>query len=42
MSQPAITPALIEKHGLTPEEYQRIEGILGRAPNFTELGSLFK
>ena len=38
MSQPAITPALIEKHGLTPEEYARIEGILGRAPNYTELG----
>jgi phosphoribosylformylglycinamidine synthase II len=38
MTQPEITPALIEKHGLTPEEYARIEGILGRAPNLTELG----
>ena len=36
--EPAITPELIAKHGITPEEYQRIEGILGRAPNFTELG----
>ncbi len=39
MSQdPAITPEVIAKHGLTPEEYQRIETILKRAPNFTELG----
>ncbi len=35
---PSITPELIAKHGLLPEEYQRIETILGRAPNFTELG----
>lgn len=35
---PPITPALIAKHGLTEEEYARIERILGRAPNFTELG----
>ena len=34
----AITPELIAKHGLTPEEYERICGILGREPNFTELG----
>ncbi len=38
MSDPAITPDLIAKHGLTPEEYERILGILGREPNFTELG----
>ena len=38
MTEPAITSALIAKHGLTPEEYARIETILGRAPNFTELG----
>ncbi len=37
-SDPAITPELVAKHGLTPEEYQRIETILGRSPNFTELG----
>ncbi len=37
-SEPAITPEVIAKHGLTPDEYQRIETILGRAPNFTELG----
>jgi phosphoribosylformylglycinamidine synthase len=38
MTEPAITPALIEKHGITPDEYARIQGILGRDPNFTELG----
>jgi len=37
-TEPAITPELIAKHGITPDEYQRIESILGRAPNFTELG----
>jgi phosphoribosylformylglycinamidine synthase subunit PurL len=35
---PTITPALIAEHGLTTEEYQRIEQMLGRAPTFTELG----
>src|SRR3954471_22461212 len=33
-----ITPELIAKHGLTADEYERIRGILGREPNFTELG----
>jgi phosphoribosylformylglycinamidine synthase len=37
-ADPAITPALIAKHGLTPEEYERIKSILKREPNFTELG----
>ena len=35
---PAITPALIAEHGLTTEEYERLEGMLGRTPTFTELG----
>ncbi|MEO8044557.1 MAG: phosphoribosylformylglycinamidine synthase subunit PurL [Spartobacteria bacterium] len=35
---PKITPEIVAKHGLTPEEYERIEKILGREPNFTELG----
>ena len=35
---PPITPELIAKHGLTPEEYERIKEILGREPNYTELG----
>lgn len=38
MPDPAITPELIAKHGLTPDEYARIQQILGRDPNFTELG----
>src|SRR6202163_203986 len=37
MTDPAITPALIKQHGLTPEEFERIKGILGREPNYTEL-----
>ncbi len=37
-TDPTVTPEIIAKHGLTPEEYERIEKILGRAPNFTELG----
>jgi phosphoribosylformylglycinamidine synthase len=36
--EPAITSELIEKHGITPDEYERIRSILGREPNFTELG----
>src|SRR3954466_11144173 len=38
IQDPPITPELIQKHGLTPEEFERIKGILGRAPNYTELG----
>jgi len=37
-SDPPITAELIQKHGLTDEEYQRVRSILGREPNFTELG----
>ncbi|MEO0795435.1 MAG: phosphoribosylformylglycinamidine synthase subunit PurL [Verrucomicrobiota bacterium] len=33
-----ITPELIEQHGLTSDEYEQIQGILGREPNLTELG----
>ncbi len=35
---PPITAALVEEHGLSAEEYERILAILGRAPSFTELG----
>jgi phosphoribosylformylglycinamidine synthase len=38
MEQPDITPDVVAAHGITPDEYQRIEAILGRAPNYTELG----
>ena len=33
-----VTPALAAEHGLSAEEYARIRKILGRDPNFTELG----
>jgi phosphoribosylformylglycinamidine synthase subunit PurL len=36
--EPAITPALVAEHGLTPEEYARVLAILGRPPSLTELG----
>src|SRR5438874_644356 len=35
---PAITPEVIEEHGITPEEYQKILKALGRTPTLTELG----
>src|SRR5713226_6374104 len=35
---PAITPAVIEEHGITPEEYEKIKAALGREPSLTELG----
>jgi phosphoribosylformylglycinamidine synthase subunit PurL len=33
-----VTPQIAAEHGLTPEEYARIQKTLGRDPNFTELG----
>ncbi|MCS6954002.1 MAG: phosphoribosylformylglycinamidine synthase subunit PurL [Bryobacterales bacterium] len=33
-----LTPELISAHQLTEQEYQRIVSILGREPNYTELG----
>jgi phosphoribosylformylglycinamidine synthase II len=35
---PAISPALVAEHGLTEEEWRRVNDMLGRAPTFTELG----
>ena len=35
---PAITPALVAEHGLTPEEYRKLVAMLGREATFTELG----
>ena len=35
---PEITPALIAEHGLSEEEYRLCREILGRDPNYTELG----
>src|SRR5919197_4489200 len=37
-TDPAVTPEVAKEHGLTPEEFERIKKILGREPNFTELG----
>jgi len=41
-ADPIITPELVKQHGLTPEEFERIKKILGRDPNFTELGIYFR
>ncbi|MFO1513488.1 MAG: phosphoribosylformylglycinamidine synthase subunit PurL [Verrucomicrobiota bacterium] len=38
MTEPAITPELVAKHNLTPEEYAHAKEILGRVPTYTELG----
>jgi len=38
MTEPAITPELVAKHNLTPEEYAHVKEILGREPSYTELG----
>ncbi|UWR28444.1 phosphoribosylformylglycinamidine synthase subunit PurL [Sulfitobacter sp. W002] len=38
MQDPAITPDLIASHGFTPEEYAEVVNILGREPNYTEMG----
>jgi len=35
---PILTPELVRQHGLSEEEFERITAILGREPNFTELG----
>ena len=35
---PVVTPELVRRHGLSGEEFKRIKKILGREPNFTELG----
>src|SRR5690349_10880474 len=32
------TADLLARHNLTPDEYERIRGFLGREPNLTELG----
>jgi phosphoribosylformylglycinamidine synthase II len=35
---PIVTPELVRQHGLSEEEFERIKALLGREPNFTELG----
>lgn len=38
MSTDQITPEIVAEHGLTPDEYQTLLGIMGRDPNINELG----
>jgi phosphoribosylformylglycinamidine synthase len=38
MTEPTITPELVAKHNLTPEEYTHVKEVLGRVPSYTELG----
>ena len=38
MTDPQITPELVQEHNLTPDEYARIVVMLGRTPTFPELG----
>ena len=38
MQEPAITPEIVASHGIKPDEWERLLGILGRQPSFTELG----
>ncbi len=33
-----ITPEILDQHNISPEEYERIKQLMGREPNFTELG----
>src|SRR5262245_52190831 len=33
-----IDPLVLDRHGLTPDEYERIVTFMGREPNLTELG----
>ncbi|MCV0381872.1 MAG: phosphoribosylformylglycinamidine synthase subunit PurL [Erythrobacter sp.] len=34
----SITPEIVEQHGLSPDEYERVLNALGREPNLVELG----
>jgi phosphoribosylformylglycinamidine synthase II len=38
VTDPKITPELVQEHNLTPDEYARIVTMLGRTPTFPELG----
>src|SRR5438876_12446842 len=37
-ADPNVTDEVVKRHGVTLEELERIKKILGREPNFTELG----
>jgi phosphoribosylformylglycinamidine synthase II len=38
MQESIITEEIISAHGFTPDEYAEVNAILGRAPNYTEMG----
>ncbi len=38
MTDPVITDEIIAAHGFTADEYAEVNAILGRAPNYTEMG----
>ncbi len=38
LSQPSVSSEVVSAHGLTVQEYERIVELLGREPNYTELG----
>ncbi len=38
MTEPVLTPEIVAAHGLKPDEWERLLGIIGRQPSFTELG----
>ncbi|MEO7539644.1 MAG: AIR synthase related protein, partial [Pyrinomonadaceae bacterium] len=38
MNETPITSEVVEQHGLSPAEYQKIIELMGREPNITELG----
>ena len=33
-----ITPEMIDKHGIKPNEYKKIINLIGKEPNLLELG----
>lgn len=35
---PLLSPLVVKEHGLSPDEFERIKNVLGREPNFVELG----
>ncbi|MDT0631477.1 phosphoribosylformylglycinamidine synthase subunit PurL [Rubrivirga sp. S365] len=37
-ADPEVTDALAREHGLTDDEYARVQEVLGRVPTYTELG----
>ncbi|MBV9215423.1 MAG: phosphoribosylformylglycinamidine synthase subunit PurL [Acidobacteria bacterium] len=38
MTATPITPEIVDQHGLSPDEYEKIKQLMGREPNLTELG----